>query len=67
MSKQYTVYTNGKHHVVEGDKHKITTDDKEGYDKTLTVFNDGEAVFQTYGYFSFVVSAGAPFVTEGFD
>lgn len=49
--KQYTVYADGQHHVIEGESHKITS--REHDSDTLKIMRDGETVFETYGYFSF--------------
>ena len=52
MSKRYTVYTNGQHYVVEADSHKETRRENDGDSLELT--KDGEVVFGTSGYYSFV-------------
>ena len=52
MSKRYTVYTNGQHYVVEADSHKETRRRDDG--DSLELKRDGEVVFGTSGYYSFV-------------
>ena len=53
--KRYTVYTNGQHYVVEADSHKEKRRQHDGDE--LTLIRDGEEVFLTSGYYSFVAES----------